>query len=222
LVLVAAPMLQRHRANRNVQGFVKGAYAAAIGTILGASVLLGGISIGDWLTILIGLVSLLVLFRWMVSNLLLMAAAAVVGLIAFPLLGPAWVMVPQCVDIFCSWELVVIAVGSSLTNEWVSVALLAVRLLAGYAGAAPNAAAPPLQLQSIADIPLGGHPTLLDFASLDAGRHLLFIAHLGDSEVIVFAKDRHDRATDSDARCQGESWSVDCHRGVRARAPTAP
>jgi chromate transporter len=89
----AAPILQRHRANTNVQGFVKGAYAAAIGTILGASVLLGRIAIGDWLTILIGLASLAVLFRWKVSNPLLMAAAAAVGLIAFPLLQPAWVMV---------------------------------------------------------------------------------------------------------------------------------
>jgi len=93
LVLVAAPVLQRHRANRNVQGFVKGAYAAAIGTILGASVLLGRIAIGDWLTILIGLLSLAVLFRWKVSNPLLMAIAATTGLIAFPLLHPAWVMV---------------------------------------------------------------------------------------------------------------------------------
>src|SRR6202163_26619 len=39
LVLVAAPMLQRYRTSRNVQGFVKGAYAAAIGTILGAIIL---------------------------------------------------------------------------------------------------------------------------------------------------------------------------------------
>jgi chromate transporter len=93
LVLVAAPILQRHRANRNVQGFVKGAYAAAIGTILGASVLLGRIAIGDWLTILIGVASLAVLFRWKVSNPLLMATAAAIGLIAFPLLHPAWVMV---------------------------------------------------------------------------------------------------------------------------------
>ena len=93
LVLVAAPILARHRANRNVQGFVKGAYAAAIGTILGASILLGRIAIGDWLTILIGVVSLAALFRWKVSNPLLIASAAAVGLIAFPLLQPAWVMV---------------------------------------------------------------------------------------------------------------------------------
>jgi chromate transporter len=93
LVLVAAPVLARHRGNRNVQGFVKGAYAAAIGTILGASVLLGRIAIGDWLTALIGLASLAVLFRWKVSNSLLMVATGIVGMIAFPLLHPAWVMV---------------------------------------------------------------------------------------------------------------------------------
>jgi chromate transporter len=93
LVLVAAPLLARYRANPNVQGFVKGAYAAAIGTILGACILLGRIAIGDWLTALIGIASLAVLFRWKVSNPLLIAATAVVGLIAYPLLQPAWVMV---------------------------------------------------------------------------------------------------------------------------------
>lgn len=36
MVLIVAPALIRHRANRHVQGFVKGAYAATIGTILGA------------------------------------------------------------------------------------------------------------------------------------------------------------------------------------------
>jgi chromate transporter len=93
LVLVAAPLLAKYRANPNVQGFVKGAYAAAIGTILGACVLLGRIAIGDWLTALIGIASLAVLFRWKVNNPLLIAATAVVGLIAFPLLQPGWIMV---------------------------------------------------------------------------------------------------------------------------------
>jgi chromate transporter len=92
LVLVAAPLLARHRGNLNVQGFVKGAYAAAIGTILGACILLGKIAIGDWLTAIIGLASLAVLFRWKVNNPLLIAATGIVGLIAFPLLQPTWVM----------------------------------------------------------------------------------------------------------------------------------
>jgi len=92
-VLIVAPLLARYRDNPNVQGFVKGAYGAAIGTILGACILLGRIAIGDWLTALIGVVSLAVLFRWKVSNPLLIAVTAVIGLIAYPLLQPGWVMV---------------------------------------------------------------------------------------------------------------------------------
>ncbi len=91
LVLIVAPILIRYRSNANVQGFVKGAYAAAIGTILGACVLLGRIAIGDWLTVLVALLSLIVLFRWKVSNPVLVAATAIIGLIAFPLLQPTWV-----------------------------------------------------------------------------------------------------------------------------------
>lgn len=93
LVLIVAPILVRHRANPNVRGFVKGAYAAAIGTILGASVLLGKIAIGDWLTMLIAIASVGALFRWKVSNPLLIAATAAIGLVAFPLLQPGWVFV---------------------------------------------------------------------------------------------------------------------------------
>jgi chromate transporter len=93
LVLIAAPLLARHRGNPNVQGFVKGAYAAAIGTILGACILLGRIAIGDWVTALIGVVCLAVLFRWKVSNPLLIAATALVGLVAYPILQPDWMMI---------------------------------------------------------------------------------------------------------------------------------
>jgi chromate transporter len=92
LVLVAAPILARHRANPNVQGFIKGAYGAAIGTILGACILLGRIAIGDWFTALVAVSALLVLFRWKVSNPLLIAATAAAGLMAFPLLHPIWIM----------------------------------------------------------------------------------------------------------------------------------
>jgi len=93
LVLIAAPILVRYRTNMNVQGFIKGAFAAAIGTILGACVLLGKIAIGDWLTALVAAGSLVVLFRWKVSNPVLVAITAIIGLIAFPLLKPEWVFV---------------------------------------------------------------------------------------------------------------------------------
>src|SRR5262249_30061572 len=84
LVLVAVPLLARHRGNPNVQGFVKGAYGAAIGTILGACVLLGQIAIGDWLTALIAVASLAVLFRWKVNKPLLLAGAHQGGAHALP------------------------------------------------------------------------------------------------------------------------------------------
>jgi chromate transporter len=93
LVLLVAPILARHRGDRNVQGFIKGAYAAAIGTILGACVLLARLAIGDAFTTVIGVASLVALFRWKINNPLLMALTAAAGLIAFPLLHPAWVMV---------------------------------------------------------------------------------------------------------------------------------
>ena len=44
----------------------------------------------------------------------------------------------------------------------------------------------PLPLQKTADEPLGGGATRLDYESLDPARHLLFIAHLGDSAVVAF------------------------------------
>ena len=55
--------------------------------------LLGRIAIGDWLTALLALGSLGALFRWKVSNPLLVAVTAIIGLITFPLLNPTWVFV---------------------------------------------------------------------------------------------------------------------------------
>ncbi len=54
---------------------------------------LGRVAIGDWLTALIGAAALAVLFRWKVPNPFLIAATAIIGVIAYPLLQPSWVMV---------------------------------------------------------------------------------------------------------------------------------
>ena len=43
-----------------------------------------------------------------------------------------------------------------------------------------------LPLTTVADVPLPGNATRWDYASLDAQRHHLFLAHLGDSAVVVF------------------------------------
>ncbi len=49
----------------------------------------------------------------------------------------------------------------------------------------PADASEALPLVRVADITLPGNATRLDYQSLDQRRHLLFIAHLGDSAVIV-------------------------------------
>lgn len=60
-------------------------------------------------------------------------------------------------------------------------------LLVGFAVGAIAAPVPAtLPLKVVTDAPLGGHTTRLDYESMDLGRQLLFIAHLGDSQIIVF------------------------------------
>ncbi|MDS0860242.1 hypothetical protein NUV25_21270 [Burkholderia pseudomultivorans] len=71
-----------------------------------------------------------------------------------------------------------------------AVAFVGVTALGLFAFLAPGAEDPTtssaLPLKLVADIPLGGHATRLDYESFDPVRQLLFIAHLGDSTVIVF------------------------------------
>jgi DNA-binding beta-propeller fold protein YncE len=59
-----------------------------------------------------------------------------------------------------------------------------ITVLAG-AGTLGLGSASQLPPKPVVDIPLPGGATRIDYQSLDASRHLLFIAHLGDSAVIV-------------------------------------
>lgn len=56
-------------------------------------------------------------------------------------------------------------------------------LLASTACSKPLAGT--LPLKDVADIPLGGHATRWDYASLSPKDHRLYLAHLGDSTVVV-------------------------------------
>lgn len=91
LFLIAAPILLRHRANPNVQGFVKGAYIFDRHDRRRARAARPDRS-ATWLTPLIGADGLAVLFRWRVSSPRLIAVTAVIGLITFPILqrGGYW------------------------------------------------------------------------------------------------------------------------------------
>lgn len=56
-------------------------------------------------------------------------------------------------------------------------------------GAEASSADATLPLKQLGDVPLSGNATRLDYQSLDPRRRLLFIAHLGDSQVIVVNTD---------------------------------
>jgi YVTN family beta-propeller protein len=84
--------------------------------------------------------------------------------------------------IFGNWH-----VRPSLTFALCVVVLGGVGMLAPEISPAADAfSLQNLPLRRVADVPLPGRTTRLDYESYDPDRHLLFIAHLGDGEVIVF------------------------------------
>src|SRR5437588_1123869 len=58
--------------------------------------------------------------------------------------------------------------------------------LSQAAEAAAIKGAPPLPLKTVADVALPGPTNRFDYQSVDPKSHLLFIAHLGASTVVVF------------------------------------
>lgn len=68
------------------------------------------------------------------------------------------------------------------------MALVAFALLFVATPACSGASSPGsrLPLTTLAEVPLPGRATRWDYASLDERSHLLFLAHLGDSAVVVF------------------------------------
>jgi chromate transporter len=81
VVVLLAPSYKRWAKNPQLNAFVRGVTAAATGAIAGAVVVLGRRSIYDLPTVLIFAVSLAVLFRWKVPEPILIACAAVAGLL---------------------------------------------------------------------------------------------------------------------------------------------
>jgi chromate transporter len=81
LVVIPAPYFQRHRSQPIIKNFVNGVTAAATGAIAGAAYVLGARALVDWVTAAIALATFIVLTRWKISELWLIAVAALVGLI---------------------------------------------------------------------------------------------------------------------------------------------
>src|SRR5437016_10234093 len=81
VVVCLAPSYKRWAKNPQLNAFVRGVTAAATGAIAGAVVVLARRSVYDLPTILICLLSLAILFRWKIPEPVLIACAAVAGLL---------------------------------------------------------------------------------------------------------------------------------------------
>jgi chromate transporter len=84
--IIPAPWFKRHRDNPQLRAFVNGATAAATGAITGAVVVLGARAITDLPTAIIGLISLGVLWRFKISEPIIVTISGLVGLILWPLI----------------------------------------------------------------------------------------------------------------------------------------
>jgi chromate transporter len=82
-VVVPGRLFRRFERHPRLQGFVKGATAAAAGAIAGAAIVIGRQTISGWLAVLIALVALALLLqkRVKVPEPALVALAAVAGLV---------------------------------------------------------------------------------------------------------------------------------------------
>jgi len=83
--ILPAPWFKRHRDNPQLKAFVDGATASAPGALTGAVIVLGARAIIDLPTALIGLISLGVLWRYKISEPILVTISGLVGLILWPL-----------------------------------------------------------------------------------------------------------------------------------------
>ncbi len=80
VVVLVAPYYKRFAKNPQLHAFVHGVTAAATGAIAGAVVVLARRAVYDWVTAGIALLTAAVLFRWKIPEPMVIAAAAVVGL----------------------------------------------------------------------------------------------------------------------------------------------
>jgi chromate transporter len=84
--IIPAPWFKRHRDNPQLKAFVNGATAAATGAITGAVIVLGARAITDLTTAVIALISLGVLWRYKISEPIIVTISGLIGLILWPLI----------------------------------------------------------------------------------------------------------------------------------------
>lgn len=90
LTIIPAPYFRKHGKNPSISAFVNGVTVAATGAIAGAVVVLGRQSLRDIPTLLIGIITLAALWKFgkKLPEPIIVAIAAIVGLVVYPLVHP--------------------------------------------------------------------------------------------------------------------------------------
>ena len=90
LTILPAPYFKKHGRKPAIVAFVDGVTAAAIGAIAGAVVVIGQRSITDWITATLAILTAVILWRFKkVQEPLIVLAAALIGLVVYPLVRHA-------------------------------------------------------------------------------------------------------------------------------------
>jgi chromate transporter len=93
LTVLATPVLLRYRAQPQLAGFVRGVGVTVVGVLVGTTYLVGKAAIGDWLTLVIALLSLGAIVYWKkLPEPIVILAGGIAGLIAYPILQPQWLL----------------------------------------------------------------------------------------------------------------------------------
>ncbi len=91
--ILATPLLLRFGRNRRLRGFIHGITVAVVGVLVGTTYLVARSAIGDWVTVAVAVLSLVLLFLWKkLPDPLLVAAGAIIGLAAYRVVRPEWLL----------------------------------------------------------------------------------------------------------------------------------
>ena len=91
--VLATPILLRYHKHPRVAGFIRGVGVTVVGVLVGTTYLVGKEAIGDWLTIVTAIASLLVIMFWTkLPEPVVILAGGVIGLLSYQALQPQWLM----------------------------------------------------------------------------------------------------------------------------------
>jgi len=91
--VLATPILLRYYKHPRVAGFIRGVGVTVVGVLVGTTWLVGKEAIGDWLTAVIGIVSLVVIiFCQKLPEPLVILAGATTGLLTYQIVRPEWLL----------------------------------------------------------------------------------------------------------------------------------